>query len=478
MKTLHFYADNTTTSKQAKPVSITIFATEEKQVPGEVAEQGLQKLKPFVLYALGSSQYALNIGKIESGQSGLVAKLQDAGTVIANNRESYGLHNIFINFDPSIPAIIENIRWVLLGFRLGSYEYHHSPECYLNNNTPELVSGDPIFNSTTDWANNFATGVVHARELLNKPANIIYPESFVEAVKALDFSRTKISVLDQNELSKLGFGGMVGVAQGSSHQAQLLIMDYAPENYEKTLVLVGKGVTFDSGGISIKGAKNMSTMKFDMGGAAAVVGALEIIEQQNVPVRVIGICGLVENMPSDHAQRPGDVVTMLNQKSVEIISTDAEGRMVLADVLTYAQNTYKPDYLLDIATLTGGAGIALGKEYSALMSNNDEFVKYIERAAELTAEPVWRMPIGGWYRGVLKSEYADYRHGSEDPHGSPCVAATFLSEFINPDQAWAHLDIAAFEDSMPHRKLYSNGGASAYGALLLVKLSKLIGNQI
>ncbi|MNZ82956.1 Cytosol aminopeptidase [compost metagenome] len=253
----------------------------------------------------------------------------------------------------------------------------------------------------------------------------------------------------------------------------MLILDHHPANARHTLALVGKGVTFDSGGISIKGAARMSTMKFDMGGAAAVVGAMRIIDALQLPIRVIGLCGLVENMPSSRAQRPGDVVTMHNGKSVEIISTDAEGRMVLADVISYAQQRFQPDYLLDIATLTGGAGVALGKEYAAMMGNDEAFLAQVTQAGQVSAEPVWPMPHGGWYRGVLKSEFADYRHGGEDPHGSPCVAATFISEFVQPGQRWAHLDIAAMSTDMPHRKLYANG-ASSFGVLLLARLSSLL----
>ncbi len=214
-------------------------------------------------------------------------------------------------------------------------------------------------------------------------------------------------------------------------------------------------------------------MKFDMGGAAAVVGAIHAISESHMPVRVIGLCGLVENMPSGDALRPGDVVTMLSGKSVEIISTDAEGRMVLADVLHYAQQTYQPGYLIDIATLTGGAGIALGKGYSALMGTDNGFNKLARKAGLNCGEPVWPMPIGGWFENALESDYADLQHGSEDPHGSPCVAATFLNHFVQDDQKWIHIDTAAMSHNMPHRRIYSKG-ATGYGALLLTEICQSI----
>lgn len=476
MKTLHFYADNSATTKQARPVSITILSKGDSKFSHDDENDQHIKMKNFVLYALGANQYALNIGLLGDGQKSLVARLQDAGAFLAANRENYSLDNIFINFDASIPAEIENIRWVLYGFKLGSYHYKYTASFELANQTGELVAGDPIFASTTKWANDFATGVIYSKELLNKPANIIYPETFVKAVKSLPFEKTIITVIDENELKNQGFGGLVGVSQGSSHPAQLLILDYHPQNPVKTIVFVGKGVTFDNA--LMKKNKDIHNVKYELGGAASVVGALSIIEKQKVPVRVIGLCGLVENIDSELSIRPGDVLKMLNQKSVEIISTDAEGRMVIADMLTYAQSQYNPDYLLDITTLTANSEIALGNGYSALMSNNQELVDYIEKAASLTAEPVWSMPMGGWYDDELASEFADLKQTSIDGLGSPSIAASFLEKFIEPEQKWAHIDITSFQGLMSHRPLYSTGGATAFGVLLMVKLSKLIANQI
>lgn len=464
MQFIDIYIENDTAARQ----QITLFSAAEGSLPVTLQNAGLQQAAVGALYPLGDGRFALNIGP-----SLTPAALQDAGAGIAAGQKHFGLQHLRLTLDEGSSASTETWRWLLFGLRLGAYRYQHHASATLTDPTQPLASHDATTQALCDWANLHAEGVIIGRELMNKPANILYPQSFVAAVAQLPFTHVRQEVLDEEQMAQLGFGGLLGVGQGSARTSQLLILDHHPANARHTLALVGKGVTFDSGGISIKGAARMSTMKFDMGGAAAVVGAMRIIDALQLPIRVIGLCGLVENMPSSRAQRPGDVVTMHNGKSVEIISTDAEGRMVLADVISYAQQRFQPDFLLDIATLTGGAGVALGKEYAAMMGNDDDFLAQVTQAGKASAEPVWPMPHGGWYRGVLKSEFADYRHGGEDPHGSPCVAATFIGEFVQPGQRWAHLDIAAMSTDMPHRKLYANG-ASSFGVLLLARLSALL----
>ncbi|CAI1600317.1 Cytosol aminopeptidase [Serratia grimesii] len=464
MQSIDIYSVNGAAAQQ----QVILFAAAEDQLPAALQNAGLQRACIGVLYPLGEGRFGLNIGPLLAP-----AALQDAGAVIAAGQKDFGLQQLRLTLAPDLTADDETWRWLLFGLRLGAYRYQHHTSVTLADPTLQLGSKDAVTQALCDWANLHAEGVIAGRELMNKPANILYPESFVDAVAQLPFRHLRQEVLGDEQMAALGFGGLLGVGQGSAQASQLLILDHHPANARHTLALVGKGVTFDSGGISIKGAARMSTMKFDMGGAAAVVGAMRIIDALQLPIRVIGLCGLVENMPSSRAQRPGDVVTMHNGKSVEIISTDAEGRMVLADVISYTQQRFQPDYLLDIATLTGGAGVALGKEYAAMMGNDDDFLAQVTQAGKASAEPVWPMPHGGWYRGVLKSEFADYRHGGEDPHGSPCVAATFISEFVQPGQRWAHLDIAAMSTDMPHRKLYANG-ASSFGVLLLARLSSLL----
>ena len=464
MRSIDIFSVERTAPRQ----QILLFSVDEDKPPTRLRQLGLQRAARGALYPLDDGRFALNIGAPLT-----TAALQDAGAAIADRRKEFGLERLRLTLDEDISVGDDDWRWLLFGLRLGAYRYQHQAKATLSDPTRELGSQDAATQSLCGWANLHAEGVIVGRELMNKPANILYPESFVEAVAQLPFKSLRQDVLDDERMKQLGFGGLLGVGQGSARASRLLILDHHPASARHTLVLVGKGVTFDSGGISIKRTARMSTMKFDMGGAAAVAGAMRIIDALQLPIRVIGLCGLVENMPSARAQRPGDVVTMHNGKSVEIISTDAEGRMVLADLISYAQQRFQPDYLLDIATLTGGSGVALGKEYVAMMGNDDDFLAYITRAGAASAEPVWHMPYGGWYRGVLKSEFADYRHGGEDQLGSACVAATFIGEFVTPGQRWAHLDIAAMSTDMPHRTLYANG-ASAFGVLLLARLGCLL----
>ncbi|MCD9498263.1 M17 family metallopeptidase [Photobacterium carnosum] len=401
-----------------------------------------------------------------------VADIQDIGYLIATTFTQATTLQLCIDAD--IAARFERqqwLKWLSFGLALSNYHYRHSNSPLLTPTLADftLLNADASDNTAFENGKILAHSQLIARELTNKPGNILYPQSFVEAVEALAINNIELSYLDDAMMLEQGFGGLMSIAQGSDREARLLCLDYHPQDPKFTVALVGKGVTFDSGGISIKQPRYMSTMKVDMGGAAAVVGALNAIAQLQLPIRVIGLCGLVENMPSGKAIKPGDVVTMLNKTNVEIITTDAEGRMVLADVLHYAQQHYQPDYLVDIATLTGGTGIALGKAYASLMGNDNNLIANAQTAGQACSEPLWPMPTGGMFATALESDFADLRHGSEEPDGSPCVAATFLEHFIQPDQKWIHIDSAAMSLGMNHRKIYPKA-TTGYGTLLLTEL--------
>lgn len=416
-----------------------------------------------------------------SKQQYSIADIQDIGYLLATTFKTATTLQLIIDAKVApLFALNTWIKWLSFGLALSSYKYQHSNKATLH---PHITLFS-LTNAETSQRNAFEEGKILAhsqliaRELMNKPANVLYPTSFVEAVQELTMHNVEMSYLDENAMLELGFGGLMGVAQGSDRDARLLTLDYSPLQFQATITLVGKGVTFDSGGISIKQPRYMSTMKVDMGGAAAVVGAINAIAALQLPIRVIGLCGLVENMPSGKALKPGDVVTMLNKTSVEIITTDAEGRMVLADLLHYAQQTYAPDYLIDIATLTGGTGIALGKAFASLMGNDPQFISQVQQAGQHCSEPLWPMPTGTLFKAALQSDYADLRHGSEEPDGSPCVAATFLEHFIEPKQKWVHIDSAAMSLGMNHRKIYAQA-ATGYGTLLLTEICQqlLTNNQ-
>ena len=310
-------------------------------------------------------------------------------------------------------------------------------------------------------------GVVLTRELVTEPANIIYPETFVERVRAsLEGTGVDIKVLDRAAMEKLGMGALLGVAQGSVHEARLMILKWngGPKDGQPT-AFVGKGVTFDTGGISIKPAAGMEAMKWDMGGAGAVAGALKSLALRKAKANVVGICGLVENMPSGTAQRPGDVVTTMSGQTVEVINTDAEGRLVLADAVTYVQRNFKPGTIIDLATLTGAILISLGHEWAGLFSNNDELASELIRAGEDSGDKLWRMPLGEPFDRLIDSPIADMKNVGPREGGS-ITAAQFIQRFVENGVKWAHVDMAGKAWTDKPGSTYDKG-ATGFGVRLL-----------
>ncbi|GLR46419.1 leucyl aminopeptidase [Sphingomonas astaxanthinifaciens] len=310
-------------------------------------------------------------------------------------------------------------------------------------------------------------GLKLTRELVTEPANIIYAETFVERVrKAAEGSGLVIEALDEAAMKKLGMGALLGVNQGSIREPRLLVMRWNGGNDGDTpLGLIGKGVTFDTGGISIKPAAGMEAMKWDMGGAGAVAGAMIAIARRKAKANVIGFCGLVENMPSGSAQRPGDVVTSLNGQTIEVINTDAEGRLVLADVMTYAQREHGVKKMVDLATLTGAMLIALGHEHGGLFSNDDGLAGELAAAGAETGDKLWRMPLGDAYDRLIDSPIADIKNVGPREAGS-ITAAQFLQRFVEEGTVWAHLDIAGTVWSDKPGTSFDKG-ATGFGVRLL-----------
>jgi leucyl aminopeptidase len=310
-------------------------------------------------------------------------------------------------------------------------------------------------------------GISLTRELVTEPANIVYPESFVERCRTrLEPLGVEFEVLDEVRMGELGMGALLGVAQGSVRPPRLMAMRWnGGEAGSKPVVLIGKGITFDTGGISIKPAAGMEAMKWDMGGAGAVAGAMAALAGRRARANVVGICALAENMPDGNAQRPGDVVTSLSGQTIEVINTDAEGRLVLSDAITWAQRQYKPDVIVDLATLTGAMIIALGHEYAGLFSNDDGLAAQLIAAGAESGDKLWRMPLGDPYDKLIESPIADMKNVGPREGGS-ITAAVFLQRFIENGVKWAHLDIAgmAWADKASH--LYDKG-ATGYGVALL-----------
>jgi leucyl aminopeptidase len=311
-------------------------------------------------------------------------------------------------------------------------------------------------------------GVIMARELVNEPPNVLFPIEFARRAAQLRKLGVEVEILDVKAMTKLGMGALLGVAQGSTQPGRTVIMRWnGGKRGEQPVAFIGKGVCFDTGGISIKGAASMEDMKGDMGGAACVVGLMHALAARKAKVNVVGAIGLVENMPDGNAQRPGDIVTSMSGQTIEIINTDAEGRLVLADVLWYVAKKFKPKFMVDLATLTGAIMVALGTEYAGMFSNNDELAERLSKVGLETGERVWRMPLGPEYDKQIDSQFADMKN-TGTRNGGSITAAQFLQRFVD-DTPWAHLDIAGTAMGAPKTEINQSWG-SGYGVRLLERL--------
>ncbi len=310
------------------------------------------------------------------------------------------------------------------------------------------------------------SGVFMARDLVNEPGNILGPVEFALRVRELEELGVKVTILDETEMAVKGMNALLAVGQGSERESRLAIMQWSGSEKpkDKPLAIVGKGVTFDTGGISIKPAGGMEDMKGDMGGAACVTGLMQTLALRKAKANVIGVIGLTENMPDGKAQRPGDVVTSMSGQTIEVINTDAEGRLVLADALTFTIDTYKPRLVIDLATLTGAILVALGKEYAGLFSNNDRLAGRLVKAGQKSGEKLWRMPLGKKYDKLIDSQIADMKNTGGRLAGST-TAAQFLQRYVG-ETPWAHLDIAGTAMGSPKSDINSSWG-SGFGVQLL-----------
>lgn len=317
-----------------------------------------------------------------------------------------------------------------------------------------------------------AQSVNMVRHWVDLPPVVLTPTELAQKAKAIAKKYTLgITVFDEATIKKMGMGGLAAVSAGSEQDCKFVILDYkTAKKNAPTIAFVGKGITFDSGGLSLKPAKHMETMKEDMAGAAAVIGAMQVIAQLKPKVNVIGITPLSENLPSDKATKPGDIVTFYNGKTAEIKNTDAEGRLILADALSYAVKHYKPDALIDIATLTGACSYALGPFFTGMFSKHEDLMKQVEQASELSGDRVWRLPFDDDYKKAIISDVADICNiGKESYMAGATTAAFFLSNFVN-DVPWVHLDIAGTAFNVPDISYYSPGATGA-GVRLLVELA-------
>jgi leucyl aminopeptidase len=313
-----------------------------------------------------------------------------------------------------------------------------------------------------------ADGVVLARDLVNEPANILYPVEFARRVSSLGKLGVTVEVLDVAAMKKLGMAALLGVGQGSAHDSRLVVMRWnGGKRGVDPIAFIGKGVCFDTGGISIKPAQGMEDMKGDMAGAACVVGLMHALAARKAKVNAVGAIGLVENMPDGKAQRPGDIVKTMSGQTIEIINTDAEGRLVLADVLHYVNKRFKPKFMINLATLTGAIIVALGQEYAGMFSNDDKLVERLTKAGEAIGERVWRMPLGQEYDKMIDSKFADMKNTGGRWAGA-ITAAQLLQRFVDKTP-WAHLDVAGTAMGSPQTDINKSWG-SGWGVRLLERL--------
>jgi leucyl aminopeptidase len=443
----------------AEGARATRFSGKAGQIFEGFVERG-GKLVRIALAGIGSPTAEDRISAVERAGAGLVARFLTSGeTGLTFDLTGSGLSN-------------DEISALLLAARLRAWRHDAYRTKLSDDQKPSLaeiaVVGAPD-GAAAAWEreNALAEGIEFARQLVTEPANIIYPESFVARCHdRMGGTGLTLRVLDDVQMRELGMGALLGVAQGSERPARLLALEWlGGAASDKPVAFVGKGVTFDTGGISIKPAAGMEDMKWDMGGAAAVAGTMLALARRKAKANVIGVCGLVENMPDAKAQRPGDVVTSMSGQTIEVINTDAEGRLVLCDALTWVQREYAPAAVVDLATLTGAIIAALGNEYGGLFANDEDLAAKLTAAGLASGDKLWRFPMGSTYDKMLDSPIADMKNIGSRYAGS-ITAAQFLQRFIDKGTPWAHLDIAGMVWADKPGQTWDKG-ATGYGVRLL-----------
>jgi len=421
----------------------------------------------IILAGLGKPA-AMNARFLQQLGGNLVAHLNGAGETEA----TFAIDVDEADIDPADAAAHLAFGARLKSYRFDKYKTKQKPEQKASLRRIVVTTAAPsVAERAYQPLDKTADAVFFTRDLVSEPANVIYPESLAAQAEALADLGLVVEVLDEQKLRKLGMNALLGVAQGSARPPRVVVMEWrgagGDDGPRQPLAFVGKGVTFDTGGISIKPAANMEDMKGDMGGAAAVTGLMHTLASRGAKVNVVGVIGLVENMPDGNAQRPGDIVTSMSGQTIEVINTDAEGRLVLADVLHYVNTRFKPRFMVDLATLTGAIIIALGHEYAGLFSNDDRLADRLLKAGRQTGEKLWRMPVGPEFDKQIESKFADMKNVGGRPGGSS-TAALILSRFVDKTP-WAHLDIAGTGMGSPQNEINKSWG-SGFGVRLLDKL--------
>ena len=367
--------------------------------------------------------------------------------------------------------ILENVLIGILSRNYIFQNYKTTNKNFSKIKSVNIVSKNKLLvNKSIRYATNIDLGVTQTRDLVTMPSNILNPHNFVTEIRKLSKHGLKIEILDERKLKKIGMNALLGVGQGSSNKSYVAIMKWnGGKKNQKPISFIGKGVCFDTGGISLKPARFMEEMKYDMAGAGTVTGLMKLFAARKAKINAIGIVGLVENMPDGNAQRPGDVVKSYSGKTIEIFNTDAEGRLVLADLLTYTEKRFKPKFMVNLATLTGAIIISLGNEYAGLFSNNDQLADRINKVSYKDNEKAWRLPLNKNFDALIDSQIADVQNINYSGGAGSITAAQFLQRFVLNKTPWAHLDIAGMAWTKKMTKTIPMG-ATGYGVKLLNRL--------
>ena len=439
----------------------------------EMLNLNKKKIKDFLSFDL-NAQIKVTIIKITKDQK------------IQNNNDKLGAkffefiktnsfqNNVFIdaNLKSNCKSNSNFFNEFLSGILIKSYDFDNYKT--KKNNTIFQIDIHGNFKTSiinkNDKLKSIIDGINLTKDLVSEPGNILHPDEYVNRIKKLKSFGLRVTILDKKKLKQLGMNALLGVGQGSIRGSYLAIIEWKGSNSQKKpLAFVGKGVCFDTGGISLKPAKFMEDMTYDMAGSAVVVGLMKSLALRKAKVNAVGVVGLVENMPDGNAQRPGDIVKSYSGKTIEVLNTDAEGRLVLADALTYTEKKYKPKFIVDLATLTGAIIVSLGSEYAGLFSNDDKLSDQLFKAGLKVDEKVWRMPLNDNYDKLINSKKADMQNINYVGGAGSTTAAQFLQRFILNNTPWAHLDIAGMAFSKYGGALNS-GGATGYGVRLLNQL--------
>ncbi len=466
-----------------KNSSNLVLFTDEKFSPGSIKRYISKSEFNYIADLLKTSDLKKNLLVFDMSSKKkivLIAIKKDLKTFDIENlgaefhgRINYGKKNEYnLNIDSVDAKYKDFINYFLHGFKLKSYEFNR----YKSKVEKRILIINVIGTRKKFSLKNhlrfkaLEEGTFYTRDLVSEPGNILHPDEYAKRLRSLKKDGLKVNIYDQRKLKKLGMNALLGVGQGSIRGSYLVTIEWKGlKTNSKPLAFVGKGVCFDTGGYSLKPAKFMEDMTYDMAGSATVVGLMRNLAIRKAKINAVGVVGLVENMVSGNAQRPGDIVKSYSGKTIEILNTDAEGRLVLADALTFTEKKYKPQFIIDLATLTGAIIVSLGSEYAGLFSNNDKLSNQILSAGEKVEEKVWRMPLHKNYDKLINSKNADMQNINYVGGAGSTTAAQFLQRFILNKTPWAHLDIAGMAFSKYGGALNSSG-ATGFGVRLLNKL--------